>query len=210
MKALIVLVLVAACAAGCTVGPNYKRPRGRRSRTCYRGATVMAPEPAAADAASIGDQAWWDVFQDDQLQGADSDRAAAEPGPAHRRDAHPAGAGAARHHPSGPVSDGRRRRRHRQRSRVAERSSPSGSTGQTQRLPAAAIAVVGGGFLGQVPARDRGGARASLLGERVGPPGDRHQPRQPGGERLFRDARVRSRSSTSRRARSRRGANRCG
>jgi multidrug efflux system outer membrane protein len=32
----------------------------------YRGAT--APEAAAADAASIGDQAWWDVFQDDQLR----------------------------------------------------------------------------------------------------------------------------------------------
>ena len=32
----------------------------------YRGA--VAPEPAAGNADSIGDQAWWDVFQDDQLQ----------------------------------------------------------------------------------------------------------------------------------------------
>jgi multidrug efflux system outer membrane protein len=56
--------LVAGAVAGCTVGPDYKRPVVTIPDT-YRGAT--APESAVADAGSIGDQAWWDVFQDDQL-----------------------------------------------------------------------------------------------------------------------------------------------
>jgi outer membrane protein, multidrug efflux system len=64
MKALIIL-LVAGAAAGCTVGPDYKRPVVTVPDT-YRGA--VAPEPAAGNADSIGDQAWWEVFQDDQLQ----------------------------------------------------------------------------------------------------------------------------------------------
>ena len=65
MRAFIVL-LIAGAAAGCTVGPDYKRPIVTVP-DAYRGAA--APEPlAAADAASIGDQAWWDVFQDDQLR----------------------------------------------------------------------------------------------------------------------------------------------
>jgi multidrug efflux system outer membrane protein len=64
MKNLIALLLAGA-AAGCTVGPDYKRPVVAVPET-YRGAA--APEPTATDAASIGDQAWWDVFQDDQLR----------------------------------------------------------------------------------------------------------------------------------------------
>jgi multidrug efflux system outer membrane protein len=49
--------------AACTVGPNYKRPMVTVPDG-YRGAT----EAPAPDAASIGDQKWWDVFQDDQLR----------------------------------------------------------------------------------------------------------------------------------------------
>jgi multidrug efflux system outer membrane protein len=64
MKAILVLLLAGA-AAGCTVGPDYTRPVVTVPGT-YRGAA--AAESAAADAASIGDQAWWDVFQDDQLR----------------------------------------------------------------------------------------------------------------------------------------------
>jgi multidrug efflux system outer membrane protein len=63
MRTLVIL-LVAGAAAGCTVGPDYKRPPVTVPDT-YRGA--VAPEPGAA-AGSIGDQAWWDVFQDDQLR----------------------------------------------------------------------------------------------------------------------------------------------
>ena len=47
------------------MGPDYKRPVVAVPET-YRGAA--APEAAATDAVSIGDQAWWDVFQDDQLR----------------------------------------------------------------------------------------------------------------------------------------------
>jgi len=64
MRALTVL-LIAGAAAGCTVGPDYKRPIVTVP-DAYRGAA--APESAAADPSSIGDQAWWDVFQDDQLR----------------------------------------------------------------------------------------------------------------------------------------------
>jgi multidrug efflux system outer membrane protein len=64
MRNLIALLLAGA-AAGCTVGPDYKRPVVAVPET-YRGAA--APDPAASDAVSIGDQAWWDVFQDDQLR----------------------------------------------------------------------------------------------------------------------------------------------
>jgi multidrug efflux system outer membrane protein len=66
MKALVV-VLMAATAAGCTVGPNYKRPVVVVPDN-YRGATATAPEAPGNVAASIGDQAWWDVFEDDQLR----------------------------------------------------------------------------------------------------------------------------------------------
>jgi outer membrane protein, multidrug efflux system len=64
MKALFIL-FVAGAAAGCTVGPDYKRPIVTVPDT-YRGAAAL--EPTAPDAVSIGDQAWWDVFQDEQLQ----------------------------------------------------------------------------------------------------------------------------------------------
>jgi outer membrane protein, multidrug efflux system len=47
--------------AGCTVGPNYQRP------------PVVAPEQirgqaGAAEASSLADQEWWEVFQDDELK----------------------------------------------------------------------------------------------------------------------------------------------
>ncbi|HTC42463.1 MAG TPA: efflux transporter outer membrane subunit [Candidatus Acidoferrales bacterium] len=75
--------------AACTVGPNYKRP-AVNVPTAYRGpgepdptlpqpqpaAATPAPPPAAATTAntnastvtSIGDEKWWDVFQDKELQ----------------------------------------------------------------------------------------------------------------------------------------------
>ena len=64
MRALVIL-LISGAAAGCTVGPDYKRPMVTVPDT-YRGAA--APEPIAPDAVSIADQAWWDLFQDEQLQ----------------------------------------------------------------------------------------------------------------------------------------------
>lgn len=54
--------LAAILLAGCAVGPNYRRP------------TVDAPEVtrgqvAPAEADSLADLAWWDVFEDPVLQG---------------------------------------------------------------------------------------------------------------------------------------------
>jgi outer membrane protein, multidrug efflux system len=51
--------------SGCVVGPNYKRPVVNTPST-YRGLTDA--ETANAAPASLGDQKWWEVFQDQQLQ----------------------------------------------------------------------------------------------------------------------------------------------
>src|SRR5258708_36329752 len=53
-------------SAGCAAGPNYKRP-STDVPGMYRGATPQEPaQPAASQ--SFGDQKWWEVFQDKQLQ----------------------------------------------------------------------------------------------------------------------------------------------
>jgi len=65
VRRLIALSLSMALTAGCAVGPNYKRP-SVEVPGAYRGATPQeAPQPAAE---SLGDQKWWEVFQDQQLQ----------------------------------------------------------------------------------------------------------------------------------------------
>jgi multidrug efflux system outer membrane protein len=51
--------------SGCAVGPNYKRPLVDVPAT-YRGATSQAREQSAVE--SLGDQKWWEVFRDRQLQ----------------------------------------------------------------------------------------------------------------------------------------------
>lgn len=57
------LLLIAL--TGCTVGPNYKRPKVDTPST-YRGLTPE--EVAQTDAKSFADEKWWDVFQDEQLK----------------------------------------------------------------------------------------------------------------------------------------------
>jgi multidrug efflux system outer membrane protein len=67
MKSITTLLVVAAtlATAACTVGPNYKRPVVQIPDG-YRGATpVDASSPRAR---SLGDQKWWDVFDDTALQ----------------------------------------------------------------------------------------------------------------------------------------------
>ncbi len=65
MRRLIALSLVMLLTSGCAVGPNYKRPSVNAPGT-YRGAMPQeATQPAAE---SLGDQKWWEVFQDKQLQ----------------------------------------------------------------------------------------------------------------------------------------------
>ena len=66
---LAILILCSAVLTGCAVGANYKRPTVDVPGT-YRGST---PEQAAAPASgtassSLGDEKWWDVFQDKELQ----------------------------------------------------------------------------------------------------------------------------------------------
>ena len=65
MRRLIALSLIMLLTSGCAVGPNYKRPSANVPAT-YRGTMPQeAPQPAAE---SLGDQKWWEVFQDKQLQ----------------------------------------------------------------------------------------------------------------------------------------------
>jgi len=65
VRRLIALSLIALLLSCCAVGPNYKRPSVNVPGT-YRGAIPQeATQPAAE---SIGDQKWWEVFQDPQLQ----------------------------------------------------------------------------------------------------------------------------------------------
>jgi multidrug efflux system outer membrane protein len=50
---------------GCVSGPNYKRPSASVPGT-YRG--VNSEDAAKTTSAPLGEQKWWDVFQDQQLQ----------------------------------------------------------------------------------------------------------------------------------------------
>ena len=63
MNKSIALAVITVLSCGCTVGPNYKKPVASVPAT-YRG---LAPDAPAA-AASLGDEKWWDVFQDEQLR----------------------------------------------------------------------------------------------------------------------------------------------
>jgi len=76
------LVLAMSTFVGCAVGPNYKRP-AVNIPVVYRGATGDSAaggdaqfEPAKPEAAgtkpsvqSLGDERWWEIFQDRELQG---------------------------------------------------------------------------------------------------------------------------------------------
>jgi len=66
MKRCVVLLTAAALLnVGCTVGPRYKRPTVAVPGS-FRGA---APEQTAQpQIASLGEQKWWKVFQDEQLR----------------------------------------------------------------------------------------------------------------------------------------------
>jgi multidrug efflux system outer membrane protein len=65
-----VVSTIAVCSlvvflTGCTVGPNYKRPN-TDTPTAFRGLTPN--EAATPSTQSLGDQKWWEVFQDEELQ----------------------------------------------------------------------------------------------------------------------------------------------
>ncbi|MGH7390223.1 MAG: efflux transporter outer membrane subunit [Candidatus Rokuibacteriota bacterium] len=58
------LLAAALLLAGCTVGPDYRRPE-MPVPSDFRGRAPDAP----VSATSIGDLAWWQIFQDEALQG---------------------------------------------------------------------------------------------------------------------------------------------
>lgn len=69
-KLLAIFFILGTFLTGCTVGPNYKRPSVDVPPS-YRApapdtTTQAAPATAGKD---LGDEKWWDVFQDQQLQG---------------------------------------------------------------------------------------------------------------------------------------------
>jgi outer membrane protein, multidrug efflux system len=57
---------VAAFLSGCAVGPNYNRPKVDVP-TAYRG--LSDEQATQTSPASLGDQKWWEIFQDKELQG---------------------------------------------------------------------------------------------------------------------------------------------
>jgi outer membrane protein, multidrug efflux system len=65
MNRFVALTCIAVLSGGCLVGPDYKKPIASVPPT-YRGLT---PEEAAkADSVSVGDEKWWEVYQDEQLR----------------------------------------------------------------------------------------------------------------------------------------------
>jgi multidrug efflux system outer membrane protein len=57
--------LLCLLSAGCAVGPNYQRPKVNPPAV-YRG--QPASSPPGPSTASLGNQKWWEVFQDPVLQ----------------------------------------------------------------------------------------------------------------------------------------------
>ena len=89
VKKLATILMLISLATGCTVGPNYKRPSvdvpggfrgavpsadgaqsgtqsGEKKPEQQPGQSAAQPSQSAAN--SIGDEKWWEVFQDPQLQ----------------------------------------------------------------------------------------------------------------------------------------------
>jgi multidrug efflux system outer membrane protein len=64
VRRVLLLALTLGLLAGCTLGPDYKRPDVPLP-TLYRGLDPTAP----GGPGSLADQAWWTIFQDETLQG---------------------------------------------------------------------------------------------------------------------------------------------
>lgn len=61
------LLLALSLFAACSVGPKYQRPSADLP-DAIRGAAEAAPAAAAGPAASLADQAWWEVVEDETLE----------------------------------------------------------------------------------------------------------------------------------------------
>jgi outer membrane protein, multidrug efflux system len=65
MRNCLALLCAALVLSGCTMGPNYRRPTVAVPTT-YRSA--VPDSTPQTETASLGDQKWWDIFQDEQLR----------------------------------------------------------------------------------------------------------------------------------------------
>lgn len=65
MKNIFAIALVLVAFTGCTVGPRYKRP-AVDVPAAHRG--IEQENAGKTDTASLADQKWWELFQDQQLQ----------------------------------------------------------------------------------------------------------------------------------------------
>jgi outer membrane protein, multidrug efflux system len=65
MKRTAAAILLSLTITGCTVGPRYKRP-SVDVPAAHRG--IEQENPGTAGPASLADQKWWELFQDQQLQ----------------------------------------------------------------------------------------------------------------------------------------------
>ncbi len=61
-RGLMIFAISASLMTGCAIGPNYRRPKVT-TPPAFRGS-----EAAPADAASLADAKWFEVFKDEQLQ----------------------------------------------------------------------------------------------------------------------------------------------
>src|SRR5438093_2815021 len=64
-KEIFVVGFLAMLCSGCAVGPNYRKPAVPVPPQ-YRG--VSPDQTGKPEAASFGDQKWWDAFQDEVLR----------------------------------------------------------------------------------------------------------------------------------------------
>ena len=83
-RASVWMLVGAALLGGCAIGPDYKRPVVAEPAT-FRGQAI-------AEATSLADAPWWEVFQDPALQGSDPGGAAQQLRRADRRRARAGGA----------------------------------------------------------------------------------------------------------------------
>src|SRR2546423_11009710 len=63
-KRRIIATLMASLLAGCTVGPNYRRPAVKPPEV-FRASTDATPP---TDLTSLADLKWFEVFKDERLQ----------------------------------------------------------------------------------------------------------------------------------------------
>ncbi|HEV3038567.1 MAG TPA: TolC family protein [Candidatus Angelobacter sp.] len=64
----IAILFLSVILTGCAVGPNYKRPATNVPAAFRQPAEDTSTQSSQASATSLGDEKWWEVFQDTELQ----------------------------------------------------------------------------------------------------------------------------------------------